>query len=211
MNELYEYARIRTEARSWPRVLAGLREQVAAALAADGGRLYGVFLPQIGLAAGEGVVISVWPDRDALGRGALAALRSVDEIVSCERERLVATVRPESARPPPVGGVYAHRTFELLEADWPEFLELSQQAWPVFEKDFEARVIGLFRSLDVEPPRARALLLTRYGSLADWEQSRMAGERSDEQERVRACFQRRHELTRSTIVITTQLAPGSRS
>lgn len=208
MNELFEYARIRTEARSWPRVLEGVRERARPAIEAAGGSLYGVFLPQIGLPAHEGVVLSVWPDRDSQAPGALAALRELDGVVSCERERLVATVRPESAEPLPAGGVYAHRSFELLESDWPEFLTLSEEAWPVFEKDFEARVIGLFRSLDVEPPLAKALLLTRYGSLADWQQSRMAGQRSDAQERTRARFGRRHELTRSTIVVTTQLAPS---
>ena len=206
MNELYEYRRVVTRARSWPRVLRQIGARARPAVEAAGGSLYGVWLPQIGLPAAEGIVITTWPDAGSLSRGAGAALEGLDDVIGSEAERLVATVRPESTAPPPEGGVYAHRFFSLSESDWPEFLSLSEQAWVGFEKRFEARVLGFFRSLDVSSPAARVLLLTRYDSLAAWEQSRMAGPRSDEEEAIRACFQRRHELTASTMVVTTQLA-----
>jgi len=207
MNELYEYRRIVVRARSWPRALRQIGERARPAVEAAGGSLYGVWLPQIGLPAAEGIVITTWPDAAALARGAAAALEGLDDVLGSEAERLVATVRPESTAPPPEGGVYAHRFFSLAESDWPEFLSLSTQAWVGFEKSFEARVVGFFRSLDVTPPAARVLLLTRYADLGAWEQSRMAGPRSDEEEGIRARFLRRHELTESTMVVTTQLAP----
>lgn len=206
MNESYEYRRIETAVRSWPRVLEQFRARARPAVESAAGRVFGLWLPQIGLAANEGVIMTAWPDVHALERGAGTAVEGLEDVLDSTAERLVATVRPQHPDPPPAGGIYAHRFFGLRESDWPQFLELSERAWPGFEKSFDTRIIGFFRSLDVEPPAARVLLLTRYGSLAVWEQSRMAGARSEEQDRIRERFQRRHQLTSSTVVVTTQLA-----
>jgi hypothetical protein len=208
MREFYEVRQLRIRARSWPSVIEQVRTRVAPAVKAEGGAVFGLFLPQIGLAADHGVLIRTWPERDALERAATAGLEGVDDLVESHPERWVATVRPEQPTAPRPGGVFAHRRFEIAESDWPEFLELSQEAWVVFEKDFEAQVQGFFRSLEVESPDARVLLLTRYGSLADWEISRMAGARTADQDATRVRFQRRSGLTRSMIVVTTSLAPA---
>ncbi len=123
-----------------------------------------------------------------------AAVRSV--------ERLVATARPETpARPSFTGGVLALRWFDLAAADWPEFLDLSVQAWPAFEAANSARILGLFRSLDCAEPDARALLVTWYGSLAVWERSRgtVRATEGDEAAAGRR-FVRRHEITRRSVV-----------
>jgi hypothetical protein len=209
VHEFYEVRQLRIQARSWPRVIAQVQETLRPAAESEGGTLYGLFLPQIGLAANHGVLIRAWRERAALDRAAASPLEGIDDLVESEAERWVATVRPEQPSPPREGGVFAHRRFEIAESDWPEFLDLSQQAWVGFEKDFDAQVQGFFRSLDVQSPDARVLLLTRYGSLADWQTSRMAGERTPEQEAVRARFQRRHTLTRATIVVTTVLSGPS--
>lgn len=207
MHELYDYRRICTQPRSWPNVIEQVRARTRPAVEAGGGTFYGLFLPQIGLAASEGVLISAWPNREALQQAMGRRLEGVDDVTAEASEPLIATVRPERALAPPPGGVYAHRFFEIEESAWPEFLALSEGAWVGFEKNFDAEIQGFFRSLDVEAPAARVLLLTRYASLAVWEASRMASERTPEQDEVRARFLRRHELTSSTVVVTTQLAP----
>ena len=102
------------------------------------------------------------------------------------------------------GGVVALRWFELPAADWDEFLDLSVGAWPGFERAYEAQILGLFRSVDVAAPLARALLVTRYRSLAEWERSREAGASdgagSGEVAEAGRRFRRRHQLTTSTVV-----------
>ena len=108
---------MRVRARSWPRVVTAAREHARPAVEGAGGSYFGLVLPQIGLAADEGIAITAWPDRDALERGAGLAVKGIDEVEESSAERFVATVRPETAQLPPPGGVYAHRRFELAESD----------------------------------------------------------------------------------------------
>lgn len=114
-------------------------------------------------------------------------------------EHLTAVARADRAAP--AGGVLALRWFELAASDWYEFLDLSVGAWSGFEDAYTSTVLGLFRSDDCAAPDARALLVTWYGSLADWEASRAAvrateGAQADAGRR----FRRRHEITRRSIV-----------
>lgn len=187
MHERYVYRRFRLRPRSWPKLAlhVGARRQ----------DLYGLFSGQIGLGANEGVLIQV-------GEGTPSALEGCDAVLESRAERLVATVRPRDPAPPTRPGVYAHRWFELAESDWPEFLALSEGAWPAFESDYDAEIQGFWRSLDVAPPRARVLLLTRYASLAEWERSRTPI--SDATHEAGRRFRRRHELTTDTVVVTTE-------
>ena len=108
-----------------------------------------------------------------------------------------------AARPPDAARAHGRVCVPLLldrcDTDWAEFADLSERAWPGFESSYDAHICGFFRSLDVRPPDARVLLLTRYASLAVWEASRTA-------DTGRSEFQRRHKLTRSTIVCTA--VPG---
>lgn len=85
---------------------------------------------------------------------------------------LTPTVRPTDDTPPQPKGVVALRWFELETSDWDEFLDLSVNAWPAFESAYEANILGLFRDPDTDV--ARALLVTRYASLNEWERSRQA-------------------------------------
>ena len=187
MHERYAYRSFRLRPRSWPKLVEHVRARARAP--------YGLFSGQIGLGANEGVLIEV-------GEGAATALDGCDAVLESRGERLVATVRPRDPAPPTLPGVYAHRWFELLESDWPEFLELSEGAWPAFESDYDAQIQGFWRSLDVAPPRARVLLLTRYASLAEWERSRTPI--SDATHEAGRRFRRRHELTADTRVVTTE-------
>lgn len=114
---------------------------------------------------------------------------------------LAPTARPVDATPPGAGGVVALRWFELAAADWDEFVDLSVGAWPAFEEAFEATILGLFRARDVDEPDALALLVTRYASLAAWEESRtVLGARSGSLADSGRSFLRRHEITRRAVV-----------
>ena len=148
----------------------------------------------VGWASDETAVILAGTDAGDLSAAARAA-------GSRDARPLEATGRPAAGPPVVPTGVVALRWFELAAADWDEFLDLSVGAWPAFESSFDATILGLFRSTDVQPPDARALLVTRYASLAVWEESRSAlrarsGSLGESGER----FLRRRELTRRSVV-----------
>jgi hypothetical protein len=70
--------------------------------------------------------------------------------------------------------MYVHRWFDVRSSNVDEFIDLSSEAWSVgLGESFEARPFGLFRQRTDQPVQ-RMLLLTRYGSHADWEGSRVA-------------------------------------
>ncbi|HZU72301.1 MAG TPA: hypothetical protein VE990_05965 [Acidimicrobiales bacterium] len=98
-------------------------------------------------------------------------------------------------------GVVALRWFEVAPGAFGEFVELSTEAWPVFESVNDATVLGLFRADADGPDLTVALLATRYGSLAEWERSRQTV-RATEGEAAEAGrrFQRRRQLTRRSVV-----------
>ncbi len=207
MHEHYEYRRIRIAPRSWRTAVEHLRGAGRAGVESRGGSIFGFWRGQIGLAADQGVIVSAWPGaREAAEHGSVV-VEGMTQLVESSAERLVATVRPTEPEPPTERGIYAHRWFELQESSWPEFLELSEGAWPGFESSFDTRVIGFWRSLDVEAPRARVLLMTRYASLAVWEESRTAPLAERGEEGFAGRFLRRHQLTDDTVVVTTQLIP----
>jgi hypothetical protein len=134
-----------------------------------------LFAGLIGFASDEGVILSAWPDADTLVANAPKLLAAAPGVIESTAERLLPSVRPlDSAPIVPTGptDVYAHRWFWLQSQDWPEFVTLSGEGvWPYFESD-GCRIIGLWRS--TEPgPLARALLITRYPSVAHWERTRL--------------------------------------
>lgn len=143
--------------------------------------------------------MTTWPQRSAPDQTVADGIASVLELGT---ERLVATVRPADPEAPVDVGIYAHRWFETTDEHWPEFIDLSQAAWPDFEGAFPGvRVVGLWRSLAVDSPVVRALLITRYPTLAVWERSRpYEAERVPGIDEARRRFLRRAELTERTIV-----------
>jgi hypothetical protein len=115
-------------------------------------------------------------------------------------ERLISVARADDTTRPRTG-VLALRWFELAASDWDEFLDLSVGAWGGFEGAHTSNVLGLFRSEDCAEPDARALLVTWYGSLADWETSRRTVRATTGEEAAAGRrFRRRHEITRRSIV-----------
>jgi hypothetical protein len=131
----------------------------------------------------EVVVLAGWPSGDATAH--LAG------------ERLVATARPTSIAPLAAGGVFAHRWMYFDPASWDEVLELSTGAWPAFERTYGATIEAFLRSVEGD----RVLLITRYPSVAVWEQSRGVGRSPGEDTKEAARrFLRRRELTSRAIV-----------
>ena len=143
----------------------------------------------------EVTVLAGWPDGPPVGDDTGASGRDVVE--------LVADPRPAAIRPFAAGGLFAHRWFEIATSDWDEFLELSTGAWPDFEAAYEATIEAFLRT-----PRESAapdgtidvLLITRYPTLAAWEESRRV------EGAARERFARRRELTRRSIVRVAPLS-----
>jgi hypothetical protein len=146
--------------------------------------VWGLFAAQIGARSDEVELIVAGEESPALESASVEHVHLLD-----------ATVRPTTTDRVTDDGVFAMRWFEIVEWNWPEFLQLSEGAWPGFEAaNPGVRIHGFFRRAD-DP--SKVLLVTRYPSLAAWEASRNADDAAGG-----ANFRRRHELTLSTIVRT---------
>lgn len=144
------------------------------AMAAKGGRLFGVFKGVIGLSVNRLVVISEWPDEAAAAAwGQLSVDGAPGARIEC-RESWEPTSRPvPGQRPSEKGGVYSHRAFDILEQDWPRFREISEAAWGNWEGIHAARVAGFWKSRTPPAPgQVRVRLMAWYETLDAWEKSR---------------------------------------
>jgi hypothetical protein len=119
-------------------------------------------------------------------------------------QQLRATVRPTALSRLQPGGVFAHRWFEFDPADWEEFLALSTEAWPAFESAYGATIEAFLRG---EDDAGKVLLITRYPSMAAWEESRGVLRQDVDAGKK---FLRRRELTKRSIVRTAQLTETAR-
>lgn len=144
------------------------------ALAAKGGRLFGIFKGVIGLSANRLVVVSEWPDEaTAAAWGQLAVDGATGARIE-SRESWEPTSRPKAGQKlSETGGIYSHRAFDILDQDWPRFLELSEAAWGNFEDVHATRVVGFWKSRTPPAPgQIRVRLMAWYDSLDAWERSR---------------------------------------
>ena len=83
---------------------------------------------------------------------------------------MVPTVRPTSDKSPMKQGNYAFRWFKTPKKNFDEFIQLCVEAWPNFEKNYDAEIIGLWK-LDNDmnsDTKTTTLLLTRRPNLAVW-------------------------------------------
>ena len=211
MHEFYEYRTLSIAPRSWTKASREIPSSGARQVALKGGSFYALFRGQIGLPSDEGIVMTVWPDVATAEQHGDRIVDGSPSVRSSDVRRLVATVRPATPVAPTEPGIYAHRWFTLREIDWPEFLELSESAWPGFEGSYDARILGLWRDLGAESPIARTLLITRYADLSGWERSRKEGVQTERESEVWRRLLRRHQLVESTVVVTTQLAGPART
>lgn len=201
---LIDYRRIETRYRRAEEAKGDIAKRLVPALADHRAALYGAFAPQLGLASNELALFTVWPDARA-AESARAIIEPNVQAVRSEGGVLATTVRPKTMRLTRTAGIFVHRWFSFREADWPEYLKLSQEAWPDFEATYDAEIQGFFKEAERGDGTARVLLLTQYATHGEWERSRTPVGAAEEAWKK---FMRRHALTLSTIgVSTTLLAP----
>jgi hypothetical protein len=207
---VYDYLFLDLEAPKGAAPLAAYKAQVAprlAGIAAAGGEVLGLFTPQIGWVGRQAALLVRWPDgAKARDREMLALMRG-KAVRAAQRAKLEPTLRPAAADRPQPGGIYVHRWFVVETENVAEFLDLSGQGWPDFERRFETKIFGMFKAeratLDISSGVQRLLLITRYRDHGVWEASR------DPSTEAMAAFRRRAELTRDTWAASTLLSPVS--
>lgn len=145
------------------------------AIAANGGRLFGIWKPLLGLSLNHLVVLTEWPDADA------AITYGADILTCIEGARVELgdlwqpTLRPAPGASLPEfhGGYYSHRHYDIAAETLPTFIEHSAAAWGSFEGTHASQVIGLWRSSHVPAPGLiRMRLMAWYQDMATWEHSR---------------------------------------
>lgn len=150
-----------------------------------------VFAPLLGFASNEALVLA------RAGAKLDLAAHSID--------RLTPTLRPTQDAPPESGGIYVHNWFTIDGEAVDEFVRLSGEAWPDFERRFETKIYGLFLAAESEADRVegarRLLLMTRYRDLGEWQVSR------DPTSEAMQVFLRRRELTRVSLARACTVMP----
>lgn len=177
----------------------------AAAIRAAGGEAVGYFSPLIGWSSQHLAVLLRWKGDTSGREQAVRAIETHPAVHQVERSRLAATTRPAPNDLPLTRGLYTHRWFDVKTSDVPEFIDLSNRAWPAFEREFASRIFGLFRAeataQDSGRGVTRLLLNTQYDSHAVWEASRRpSSEPAD-------LFKRRGDLTITTRVASLRFTP----
>jgi hypothetical protein len=156
---------------------AGARHLVtegARAVVANGGKLFGVFKPVIGLSQNSVVVITEWPDEAAAKAHSATALQGVIGANQIAQDLWEPTARPlPGETPAETSGFYSHRAFDIRPENWPRFLELSTSAWDNFEGVNDTVVKGFWKTRTPPAPGLlRVRLMAWYASLDAWERSR---------------------------------------
>ena len=179
-----------------------LREDGLPRLEAIGGRFYGLWTAQFGLASNQLVLMTCWDRQQGVPSSVEETLSSLEAVECIDHHMVAPTARPKTAEPPCRPGTYVHRWFDVEPRHVDEIVELSAAAWETFESTFEVEVIGFFLTL-VEPSAesTQLMLLNWYPSLAAWEASR----NFDADPESKRNFLRRAELTTGTRAITTAL------
>ena len=67
--------------------------------------------------------------------------------LNAETEALEATVRPTDDAPPAYDGVHVFRWFDIADADWHNFRDMSDTAWPNMEEVFDVNFCGILAQL----------------------------------------------------------------
>ncbi|MBU99696.1 MAG: hypothetical protein CMM24_04960 [Rhodospirillaceae bacterium] len=150
-------------------------------------------------------VISIWPNAELANKTTDELFSSIRTIDSIEKNFMFPTVKPTSEEPPTKQGNYAFRWFETPKQNFDEFIQLCVEAWPDFEKNYDSKIIGLWK-LDNDADannNTRTLLLTRRPNLAVWERSKIPV--THEEKEVRRKLSKRYDLCDWTTVYTTTL------
>jgi hypothetical protein len=192
MPEAFEHVILNTKPHQSAEIVAALRARIPAE------RLFGLFVPQIGLSVNRIVVLT---------EGPAGPLDDIDATIE-RREFWEPAPRPAPGeRLTDAQGYYSHRWFECRDADWPRFQELSVTAWDNFEDSHPTRVVGFWRAVTPPAPGVtRVWLMAWYRDLAAWEGSRWYQASPDP--KARASYERfrlRRELTLDSAVSVLRL------
>ncbi len=147
----------------------------AAAIAANGGRLFGIWKPLLGLSLNHLIVLAEWPDAEAAITHGADILVGIDgaTVELCDLWQPTLRPAPGARLPELNGGYYSHRHYDIAADTLPTFLEHSAAAWGSFEGTHVSQVIGLWRSSHVPAPGlVRMRLMAWYQDMATWERSR---------------------------------------
>jgi hypothetical protein len=175
MSEVYEYRRLHVPRGHWARVVDAVHGSVASGVHSSGGTIFGLWTGLIGAGSDEGVLMSAWPNGEALAQHGAATVGSIDGVESSHFVRLTPTLRPLAPTPPTEPGCYAIRWFSLDETGVGDFLDLSEKTiWSHLES-LGCRVVGCWRSIDSDPGEARVLQIVRYPTMAHWDRARLDG------------------------------------
>src|SRR5690606_14128867 len=146
-----------------------------AAIGANGGRLFGIWKPLLGLSLNHLIVLAEWPDAEAAithGAGVIVGIDGAT-VELCDLWQPTLRPAPGARLPELSGGYYSHRHYDIAADTLPTFLEHSAAAWGSFEGTHVSQVIGLWRSSHVPAPGLiRMRLMAWYQDMATWERSR---------------------------------------
>lgn len=191
---------------------AGVRHLVtegARAIAVNGGKLFGVFKPVIGLSQNCVVVITEWQDEAAAHTHAASTLQGVNDARVAAHDLWEPTVRPLPGElPEETSGFYSHRAFDIRPENWPRFLELSSDAWDNFEGVNESVVKGFWKARTPPAPGLlRVRLMAWYANLDAWERSRWwsSNARPGQEDAIRRFRERSAMLEDNEVAILTRV------
>jgi hypothetical protein len=206
------YDELRTAPNAWQAV-ADRQKAAVAALAAQGGALFGVWLPQIGRSINTVVVASTWEGEPPASAG--AGLAASDPEVVGQRSRVFDLLARGHAPPSLArGGIHTHRWFVLREGDVARLVALTLPAWDAMDADSAARIEGLWRCREVEAGGVVTLLmLVWYPDLAEWEathfwHARPASAAQPNRDAWAEAFRERRELLLDSAATVQRLSDG---
>ena len=171
---IYQHLVIHVPPRSSEAVGQLILDEGVPRIESSGGRLFGVFKTEIGLSRDHCVALVEWPDQ-ATGAAHASELLAGIEGLEVERDEVwEPTLRPApGATIEPTAGVFSHRWFDVADADFDRFIELTDTAWNDWEAGAKNYVLGLWRSHSAPAPgQTRIWLMAWYQDLATWEGSR---------------------------------------
>ena len=147
----------------------------SAVITANGGRLFGIWKPLLGLSLNHLVVLAEWPDAAAAIAHGADILTGIDgaTLELCDLWQPTLRPAPGTRLPELASGYYSHRHYDIAADTLPMFLEHSASAWGSFEGTHPSQVLGLWRSSHVPAPGiVRMRLMAWYQDMATWERSR---------------------------------------
>ncbi|MGH8597427.1 MAG: hypothetical protein ACREXT_12285 [Gammaproteobacteria bacterium] len=198
---LFDHRRLVTRYKRGEDAKDDIASKLVPALKEKNATLYGAFASQLGLHGNEIVVITRWPSASAANT-AEATISNALQVEHATPRLLTATARPNVDSLTRTTGIFVHRWFTFNERDWPEFLQLSTEAWPDFEATYDAEIQAFLKTPPDADGTSAVLLLTQYKNHGEWERSRTPAGRA---QGAWVKFRRRHELTVATIAVSTTL------